>query len=384
MDIQQLQRKNEELAILNSIAQDLNREVTLNKALDTTLKKVVQLLHLQSGWIWLLSPENQSVYLAASWNFPAAFVNDPSLLSGTCYCVDKYLTGTMEDAANISEITCSRLKNLTEGTDGLRYHSSVPLYSRERKIGILNVVSPYMQELAEDDLNLLYTIGDMLSIAIERAYLFENSKKLGVVEERNRLAREIHDTLAQGLSAISLKLETLEALLEGESKGEKIQALVNQTLQLTKTNLEEARRSVLDLRASPLQEYTLAEALQKLLKEKCTGEKPEFIFQIIGIPGELPLRTEMGIYRIAQELIQNAIRHADASQLNVQLTFEEGTVQLMVQDNGHGFDPGTVKNNRFGLVGVNERVKLLHGTLEIDSAVGKGTRIRIIIPVKDS
>ncbi len=98
-------------------------------------------------------------------------------------------------------VTCSRLKNLVDGTDGLRYHASIPLYAHGKQLGVLNVASTDWRELSQEDLQLLYTVGDLLGIAVERARLFARSAHLGALEERNRLARELHDTLAQGLTA---------------------------------------------------------------------------------------------------------------------------------------------------------------------------------------
>ncbi len=115
-------------------------------------------------------------------------------------------------------------------------------------------------ELSAEDLRLLYTVGDLLSIAIERARLFSHSAEFGAAEERNRLAREIHDTLAQGLAGITLQLETAEALLENDRR-HRSQKTIHQALELARANLDEARRSVLDLRAAPLESRGLAEAL---------------------------------------------------------------------------------------------------------------------------
>jgi DNA-binding NarL/FixJ family response regulator len=135
-------------------------------------------------------------------------------MEGDCYCLRTYREGDLEGAANVNVVTCSRIKNLVDGTDGLRYHASIPLYaSNNIRLGVLNVASEDWRELSAEDLRLLYTVGDLLSIAIERARLYERSVQLGTSEERNRLAREIHDTLAQGLAAIALQLESAEAFL---------------------------------------------------------------------------------------------------------------------------------------------------------------------------
>ena len=216
-DTEQLQRRNRELSILNAIAQALNREVDLNRALQTALAQVAQLLDLDTGWIWLVGDDPRESYLAASQNLPPRLENEPRLMAGDCYCLRTFREGDLEGAANVNVVECSRLYRLVDGTDGLRYHASIPLYApNNKKLGVLNVASTDWRELSPDDLRLLYTLGDMLSIAIERARLFEQSAQVGAVEERNRLAREIHDTIAQGLTAISLQLESAEALMEAK------------------------------------------------------------------------------------------------------------------------------------------------------------------------
>jgi two-component system NarL family sensor kinase len=383
MDPRELQRRNRELSILNEIAQRLNREVELEKALHASLRQTVELLDLHTGWIWLLHPETGKAYLAAGHQLPPAFTKHPERLEGWCYCIEHYLTGGLEDATNISEITCTRLKDLQEGTKGLRYHASVPLFSRERKIGIMNVVSENSQELSGDKLRLLYTIGDMLSIAVARARLYEDSRRTGMIAERNRLAREIHDTLAQGLSAIALKLDTIDALLES-GNAEKARKIIRQTQQLAKHSLEEARRSVLDLRASPLKENPLPVALERLIRETCHDQQLECSFTLTGDPRPLPLRTAMGLYRIAQEALQNVVKHAKAGRVHLALQYQPDSVILIVEDDGQGFDPANIPDQGFGLTGLSERARLLNGTLHLESAPGKGTRMIVEVGRRNS
>jgi two-component system NarL family sensor kinase len=379
-DAAQLWRRNRELAILNSIAEALNRSVDLDQALQAGLAQVAELLDLQTGWIWLLREETGESYLAAAQNLPPALADNPARMEGSCYCLDTFRAGDLDGAANVNVVTCSRLKGLVDGTDGLRYHASIPLYDHGQQLGVLNVASTDWRELSAEDLRLLYTVGDLLSIAIARACLFARSANLGALEERNRLAREIHDTLAQGLSGIALQLETADALLDASADSERIRTAVLEALTLTRSNLEAARRSVLDLRAAPLEGRSLDGALAALAAETQT-EHLRVDLETVGAERPLPARVEVGLYRIAQEALTNVIRHADARHVALRLTSTPEQVQLEVEDDGRGFDPANVGQNRYGLTGMNERAKLLAGSLELESCPGEGTRLEVVVPV---
>ncbi len=378
-DAARLRRRNRELSILNSIAQALNRLIDLDAALQTALAQVAELLDLQAGWVWLLADDaGETSYLAATQNLPPALIDNPQRMEGDCYCLRTFREGDLAGAANVNVVECSRLNRLVGDTDGLRYHASIPLYAHGRKLGVLNVASADWRRLSTADLQLLYTIGDMLGMAIERARLFTHSTQLGALEERNRLAREIHDTLAQGLTAVSLQLESADALLETGTNPAHAQQSVQQALSLTRANLEEARRSVLDLRAAPLEGRTLSEALTEL------AEQADFPvqFKMTASHRSLPPRIEIGLYRIAQEALTNIGRHAQATTAVLELTLAPKNVRLVIADNGRGFDPAQVPPGRFGLVGLRERVKLLNGRLHLDSSPKIGTRLDVHIPLK--
>jgi len=240
------------------------------------------------------------------------------------------------------------------------------------------VASTEWRELSDEDLRLLNTIGDLLSIAVERARLFEQSAALGAVEERYRLARELHDTLGQGLAAVLLRLDALDAQLETDAPKEKMATTIQDAMQLARHNLEDARRAVLDLRAVSLEGRSLGEALdalvesvqdQILVKLKKTGNRP------------LPVRVEVALYRMVQEALSNVIQHAQAEQVRVHLTMTVDAVHLVIEDDGCGFDPDAVPENHYGLIGLNERVRLLQGELTVESALGKGTRLSFDIPL---
>ncbi len=376
-----LLRRNRELGILNQIAQALNREVDLNQALDAALAQVADLLHLRTGWIWLLRAGTDETYLAAAQNLPPGLADQPHRMEGTCYCLDTYRAGDLDGAANVNVVTCSRLSKLVDGTGGLRYHASIPLYAHSEKLGVLNVASTDWRELSPEDLQLLYTIGDMLSIAIERARLFESSVQIGAVEERNRLARDIHDTLAQGLTAISLQLETAEAILDEQGNRDEIRETVHQALKLARQNLEEARRSVQDLRAAPLEGRNLSDALVDLVAEYQSNSDIEFSYNSTGGSRPLPSRFESGLYRIAQEALNNLLQHSNSSWASVTLTTTPEWIDLSIEDDGKGFEIDSIPEGRFGLQGIHERTRLLGGNMELQSELGSGTRLEVRVPL---
>jgi two-component system NarL family sensor kinase len=305
-------------------------------------------------------------------------------MEGTCYCLDTFRAGDLDGAANLNVVTCSRLKWLEDGTGGLRYHASIPLYAHGKPLGVLNVASPDWRQLSAAELRLLYTVGDLVSIAVERARLFARQAEFGATLERNRLAREIHDTLAQGLAAITMQLETADALLETSSGQERTQKAIAQALSLARANLEEARRSVLDLRAAPLEGRTLAQALSALAEEASSKGGAPVRFHATGGNRPLPNRVEAGLYRIAQEAVGNAVRHAAARTIRVKLLAQPAHVRLMVIDDGRGFDASALPPDRYGLAGIQERVHLLGGKLTLQTSPGQGTQVDVLVPLEET
>ena len=341
-----------------------------------------ELLGLHTGWVWLMSDMTEESYLAASQNLPSGLVDNPHLMEGTCYCLQTYKEGDLAGAANVNVVACSRLNELVDGTDGLRYHASIPLYATsDKRLGVLNVASSDWRELSDDDLIILRTVGDLLSIAIERARLFEESAELGALEERNRLAREIHDTLAQGLAATALQLETAEAHLDESSDLKPVRQAVHQALTITQNNLEEARRSVLDLRAAPLEGRSLAEALAHLVDTISEDGALDIAFESVGGARPLPARIEAGIYRIARESLTNGVRHSGATNVVVRVAMTPQEIELSVEDDGKGFETSEAPSEHYGLVGINERARLLGGKMSLETSVGTGTKIAVRIPL---
>jgi two-component system NarL family sensor kinase len=342
-----------ELTVLNSIAEALNSAADVRQALERTLALLVDLLGLQTGWVWLLNPEDQQFYLAVAQNLPP-FLQEPIRMSGRrCLCTELFRKGELQPT-NVSVLSCSRLSEAFTAqvpgeTLGLRFHASIPLYFKERPLGIINITGPSERKLAADELRLLETIAYQVGIAVERARLAEESTRLARAEERTRIAREIHDTLAQGLTAIGLDIEG--ALRRLEDSPERAQERLERALVTTHHSLEEARRSMLDLRAGPPDGRPLAEALEALGRAFTSDTGLPVHVRHNG-PKPVPLRIEAGLYRITQEALANVRKHANATRVEIDLRTTSQDVRLSICDDGVGFDPRREATDGQGILGI--------------------------------
>jgi two-component system NarL family sensor kinase len=381
-----LWRRNRELEILNAISQALNGSLDLQGALDETLRLVTELLDLPAGWIWILDERTGRPYLAAYADAPAIITGGRARLRGGCTCVDALTAGELPAATNIAEIECSRLRGLHAGTGGIRYHASIPIVAGERPLGVLNVASAELREFPPEELQFLYTIGYQLGVAVERARLFERAGALATAEERNRLAREIHDTLAQGLASIALHLETADLLLEADPA--RARDRLRRALELARENLDEARRSVRGLRPGGLEGRSLGEGLADLAARFADDHGVPVACAVDDLPPLSP-RLEAGFYRIAQEALTNCAKYAHAGRVTLTLERDARALTLTIADDGAGFDPATLAAPRapddraggFGLRGIRERAAALGGATTLASAPNQGTTLTVTVPL---
>lgn len=372
-----------ELSTLTALAQALSGPVDLAESLEAALATVADVLGLETGWVWLLD-ESNAPRLAAARALPPALRDHPDAMHGDCYCLKTFRAGDLRGAANVNVVWCSRLAVLIDDDRGdevgrLQCHASVPLAVGDRRLGMLNVASRDWRVLSEAELSLLTTAGALVSLAVERSRLEAASVRALAAEERNRLAREIHDTLAQELAALTMQLEVADSLVGATQQDTRLSAAVTRALTLARSSLEEARRSVLDLREAPLDGKTLCEAIGALANEVNAAGDVE-IDVVADADIQLSFAAEHGLYRIAQQAVTNAVRHSGARHVAIRLTSASNGVHLRVEDDGTGFDPAAVPGDRFGLVGMRERARLLGGDLELETAPDAGTVVTVIIP----
>lgn len=204
------------------------------------------------------------------------------------------------------------------------------------------------------------------------------AEQLAVSQERNRLARELHDTLAHSLSGLTVQLQAIEALWENDP-GEARQIL-DHARRASQSGLTEARRSLQALRASPLEDLGLALALRELARSAAARASLRLDLDVQNHLQSLAPEVEQCIYRVAQEALTNVTRHADAKSLRVALRFESGALTLTIADDGRGFDPAAVNGARYGLQGLRERAEMVGAELHVTSSIPEGTLIRLVVP----
>ncbi len=271
-----------------------------------------------------------------------------------------------------------------EGVAGL---ICVPLRANGRIFGILTFTTLAPGRYHELDVGVAQQIADQIAPFLDNVRLYRQVRALAAAEERNRLAREVHDTLAQGLTAIALQLDAANLLLP---PGADAAPLVTEAREMTRRSLEEARRAVWGLHPTPLEHRTLGEALEAEVAGFGRRSGVAASFELRGDPLPLDAERATALFRIAQEALHNVEKHAQASRVRVELEFRtegglgpgaepaRGAVLLRVADDGRGFatdDVQPTSEGGFGLTGMRERARLAGGTLELESAPGWGTRL---------
>lgn len=341
------------LETLYRVAEALNAAPDADSALTATLALVEEELGLPTSWVWL--EDQGSFFLAAARGLPP-YLEEPVRMTGEpCWCLQSYQSGELAPG-NVGVLRCSRLQSgQPDQTRGLSSHASVPLAFADRPLGVMNVAAG--RALSAAELKLLEAIGYQLGLALERSRLAEEAALNARREERARLARELHDTLAQDLTGAALGVEgALRALDRPEVARPRLQGALDQL----RTSLEEVRGSLVGLR-SGLQGQPLGRAVRELARSFAsrTGIRVE-----VHGEGVFSEEIENELFRIVQEALSNVERHSGSSRAVVRLS----QAGLTVEDFGRGISgpPG------HGLQGMRERCRLIGARLTL-----RGTKVSV-------
>ncbi len=375
----EIERRHRELEALYRADEALYRNLQLEQVLQALVDSAVDLLQADKGSLLVWDDAHTRLAARVGRGFSPASLACLSFAPGEGVAGSVGVSG---EPALVENVTAEpRVSRAVTDPEGIRAFMQVPIKVGGEIFGVFSADYLQPRAFSENDLRLLISLAQRAALAIQNAQLYEHTQEQAIVEERNRLARELHDAVTQTLFSASLLAEALPTAWESSpSEGQK---LLGELRQLSRGALAEMRTLLMELRPSALAEADLGDLLRQL-GEAAAGR--EGIPVTVALDGrcELPTDVHIALYRIAQEALNNALKHARASQISLHLRRRppdeaesdlHPEVILTIRDDGRGFDPERIAPNHFGLGIMRERADAIGATLTVESQPGCGAQI---------
>lgn len=374
------------LSAINAVSTIVSGSLELKQILNAALDKVLEATDAEAGTIFRLDKQAQELVLAAYRGITGESATELARLSlgeGIYAQVAQSGEGLVDQAPCQGPPATS--------SDGLWTRVVVPLKSKEQVQGVLAVSTRGSRHFPSEELELLKVIGNEIGVAIENARLYENMRfyvqevARAQEDERQRIARELHDETIQMMIVLSRRLEAL--ITSPEPLSETVRQSLGSLQELLRDASRGIRRFVRDLRPPSLDHLGLVATVEGLARDLVERDGIGAEVRATGDVRRLHSEEELILFRIAQEALSNVRRHSGASQVIVELEFCPDKVRMAIDDNGRGFDvperiDELVSVGRLGLIGMQERARTLAGTLTIQSAPGRGTAVTVEVPVQ--
>jgi signal transduction histidine kinase len=351
------------------------------------LSTIGRLLSAQSVILWLLDEETESIVFRAgahganltAFEREHPFVIDPMSWKDNEGLQEMIFTGVPLACEDIE--TDPRMSNALRDyfrSNGTKKFLTIPTLVGGRVKGFIGIRHRDRPPYRPEEIELAQALAHQAMFAIQLNEFADQGRRAAVLEERNRMARDIHDTIAQGLTGVIVQLQAAE---DATSKGytKEAQDHLQNAHELARHGLSEARRSVRALRPQALEDATFWEALQSVIKNAAVGTSLQTQFHLNGEMRELPSLTQENLLHIGQEALTNTLKYAQATRFETHLSFTANEVRLELRDNGVGFKVNG-EHDGFGLTGMRERVEQMSGKLTVSSTRGKGTRVVVVSP----
>ncbi|MCA2000320.1 MAG: HAMP domain-containing protein [Chloroflexi bacterium] len=389
----ELRLRNRELAALNAVAAALSEPFS-SDFLQRGFHEALQALELSIGWVTLISADGKSE-IAVQEGLEAL-----SLKSAfpACICGKVFHSGR---AALVDVNKHCTLQALRAASNGKKLrHATVPLRARGGALGVLSAAFEVSHPFDEYNLRLLSAIGRQMGVALENARLWEElrekeqlrsellARSLAAQEgERQRIARELHDATGQSLNAMLFGLKAAEAALASDPA--QARSVIERLKSAASDTVRELQGIIYDLRPSLLDDLGLLPALRWYAETRLEENGIRVLWHVTGAERCLPSEVETALFHIAQEAMTNMVKYARAKQARIEFAFERRQVALHISDDGQGFDLEGVLAQRLqdgrglGLLGMRERAELLGGRLEVRAEAGRGTSIRVQLPLSE-
>jgi len=385
------------IAALGAITSAVSHSLDLDTVLENALPKTLEMTHAGVGAILLVDEEKKKLEYACHRGMTKKYLKRAGAELIRSLADRAYTTGKPVAVADVSSEPGLEHADLLVRA-GLRSFVSVPLHSRKKVIGVLNVAAPEPGAFEPDTVDLLVGVAAQIAIAVDNARLHQEVQRKDEMrgdlvremlriqeEERRRIARELHDETSQSLASLAANLKAITEMLPQEDSP--VMSKLELAQRISINTLDEIHRIIYELRPTLVDDLGLVSAARWLADNNLRHAGIRVAFTTRGEVRRLPSAQETGLYRVIEEVIANIVRHAGASHVRINLSFKQRTVAVRISDNGRGFDveEAIASKDRprgLGLIGMRERVNLMRGTLEISSSPGKGTRVHVEIPLR--
>jgi len=378
---QRVSQRTRQLATLYDVLEIGSEKDALPALLNRALTRILSESSATTGCIHLIEPDGQQLVMMAHFQMNDQVVAtfghisiDHPVVQNTLHQESYWLMDNAQTATYDPNIT--RLMDQ-------RNILCLPIRRGGHNQGILSVFAPKPVLFPEDEIDLLASLADQLGIIIENDRLQQQAERLTLVEERNRMARDLHDSVTQALYSATLFAEAGQKQARAGNV-EKALTYLDEVLDTSRQALKEIRLLVHKLRPSPLEKEGLLQALDHRLK---AVEGRAGIEQKLVVNGSPVLTTEIeeALYHIAVEALNNALKHSQATAVSVSIAQTDSAVTLQVIDNGQGFDmEEAASSGGLGLTSMQERASMLNGTITIDSMRTQGTSVTAVLPVSQT
>ena len=377
----EMEQRTQELAALYRADEEMYRHLHLDQVLQALVDVAVDILRADksSVMVWDEGRERLVMRIARGFNSEAmahlSFALGEGVVGRVAANGEPVIVG---DALTDPRREGERAEVLhASDSEGIRSLMHLPIKVGDEVFGVFNVSSAEPHAFAEDEQRLFLALAQRAALAIENARLYEQAQELAVVQERQRLARDLHDAVSQTLFSASLIAEVLPRIWERHP--DEGWRRLEELRQLSRGALAEMRALLLELRPTALVEAELGDLLRQL-GEATTGRARVPVALEVEEEQEcdLPPDVKVALYRIAQEALNNVAKHAGASQVTVGLCCAPEQVELCISDDGRGFDPDIIPPDHLGVGIMRERAEAIGATLTVESEVGRGTVVVVV------
>ncbi|HEY2139324.1 MAG TPA: histidine kinase, partial [Chthoniobacterales bacterium] len=359
-----------------------------DKFLGQMLSTIGRLLDAQSVILWLLNEANDSLDFRAmaqgatlaSADPEHPFVKDPSAWKADRLMQEAILTAApviCEDVEHDPRVS----RELREffASRGTKKHLTIPTLAGGRVKGFIGIRHDARPRYRPEEIELAQALAHQAMLAIQLTDLAEQGRRAAILGERNRMARDIHDTLAQGFTGVIVQLEAVADAISSSDHKE-AENYLRRASELARQSLNEARRSVHALRPEALRDANFWDALKGIIKNTTAGNAICTKARLRGKLPDLPNEWQQNLMHIGQEALTNTLKYAHADHFETRLACSARELRLQFKDDGDGF---SLKDGHdgFGLAGMRERVEQMGGELKITSARGKGTAVSVVLPL---